>query len=556
MNKPRIILSALAFIAIAANATLKLPSILGSEMVLQQSSKLTIKGTATANAYIRVKATWDNTDFIDTIDANGNFTVTLDIPAVNAENPSEKYTLSIYELKKWGTGYRSLDVKVFSNVQIGEVWLCSGQSNMQMPVDNLWGYGGINNYAEEIQNANYPMIKLFRVTATGKYNHPADDIPVEAGWCACSPSTVGTFSALGYLFGRKLNTELNIPIGLIESAYGGSSAEAWVSYETIKNFPYFKNILTNCEKYDFNRDSLSKYCGYKNEFQIPTLLYNSMIYPLISFPMRGVIWYQGEANAYSQTYYTALMDSLISSWRKDWGINLSFYTVQLAGYYDQVTVQPASNWAKLRWQQWKTAQEMENSGIATAVDIGNQENIHPKNKQEVARRLALLALKNTYGKDVVAEAPVPVKYDFMYKKAKITFNKKIHVRNDSIPAGFLFQDRSYGSFYEGTATLLNDTTIEVSVTRPVRPKAVYYNWADYPIGNIYGENDLPVLPFRTDEMDLINDISEVKAASTNSPQSVYTTDGMLIRENVGDGKATDNLPKGIYIIGDKKKLVK
>ena len=295
----------------------------------------------------------------------------------------------------------------------------------------------------------------------------------------------------------------------------------------------------------------------KNEFQVPTLLYNTMVHPMINFPIRGVIWYQGEANAWGSSYYTALMDSLISSWRKDWGYKFPFYTVQLAAWQTPAEFQENSNWAALRWDQWKTSQQMDSTGMATAVDVGNATDIHPKNKQEVGRRLALIALKNTYGFNVVADAPKPVSYRFEYKKAYITFDKKIHVRNDSVPVGFRFKDRSYKRFYAATAKVVGEKTIEISVSQPLRPSAIYYNWADYPIGNIYGENNLPVLPFRTDQMNLIDDLVGIDNVRTDAGKSnnVYTTDGVLIKSDAGE-QDMENLPKGIYVIGNKKKLVK
>ncbi len=547
--KKTIMLVVATIFAMVANAKLVLPNIYANEMVLQQNAVLNLQGKANPNAYVRFYGSWNKENIDVETDSVGNFSIKVTLP----EASNTAYTMRVTEMKKRGTSFQQTDVKVFNPVYIGEVWLCSGQSNMQMPVQGSWGM--INNYEEEVKNANYPMIKLFQVEISGKCNHPTDSLSVWTSWNSCSPSTVPEFSATAYCYGRELYKELNIPIGLIQSAYGGSNVEAWMSLEAARTIPSLQTTLDKCAKYDFDRDSVKKYLGMANEFQVPTLLYNTMIHPLKTFPIRGAIWYQGEANV-GNTHYSEMMDSLISFWRKDWGYQFPFYYVQLAGYTEAVAVQPASSWATLRWEQWKTLGQMENVGMATAVDIGNQYDIHPKNKQELGRRLALVALKNTYGFDVVAEAPVPIKYDFAYRKAKIIFNKKIHVRNDSIPTGFLFQDKTYRSFYEGTTTLLNDTTIEISVMRPVRPYAIYYNWADYPLGNIYGENGLPVLPFRSDQMDLVDGIEDVRVDKPSSLNNVYSTDGTLLRQDVNESNATDNLPKGIYIIGNKKKYIR
>lgn len=551
MNKIRFIAAFIAFMAIAAKASITLPSYYASGMVLQQKSVFQLKGKSTPNANMMFSASWDNVKVYTNADSEGNFSFKVTVP----EASTKTYALHIYELKKKGNRDVVIASRNITQVYAGEVWFCSGQSNMQMPVQGSWGL--MNNYQEEIKNANYPMIKLLSVAASGKNNHPADDTDLWSNWVACSPSTIPDFSALAYCFGRELYKNLNIPIGLIQCAYGGSNAEAWVSLETARTIPALKTQLDKCAQYDFHRDSVSKYLGIKNEFQVPTLLYNTMVHPMINFPIRGVIWYQGEANAWGSSYYTALMDSLISSWRKDWGYKFPFYTVQLAAWQTPAEFQEKSNWAALRWDQWKTSQQMDSTGMATAVDVGNATDIHPKNKQEVGRRLALIALKNTYGFDVVADAPKPVSYRFEYKKAYITFDKKIHVRNDSVPVGFRFKDRSYKRFYAATAKVVGDKTIEISVSQPLRPSAIYYNWADYPIGNIYGENNLPVLPFRTDQMNLIDDLVGIDNVRTDAGKSnnVYTTDGVLIKSDAGE-QDMENLPKGIYVIGNKKKLVK
>lgn len=551
MNKIRFIAAFIAFMAIAAKASITLPSYYASGMVLQQKSVFQLKGKSTPNANMMFSASWDNVKVYTNADSEGNFSFKVTVP----EASTKTYALHIYELKKKGNRDVVIASRNITQVYAGEVWFCSGQSNMQMPVQGSWGL--MNNYQEEIKNANYPMIKLLSVAASGKNNHPADDTDLWSNWVACSPSTIPDFSALAYCFGRELYKNLNIPIGLIQCAYGGSNAEAWVSLETARTIPALKTQLDKCAQYDFHRDSVSKYLGMKNEFQVPTLLYNTMVHPMINFPIRGVIWYQGEANAWGSSYYTALMDSLISSWRKDWGYKFPFYTVQLAAWQTPAEFQENSNWAALRWDQWKTSQQMDSTGMATAVDVGNATDIHPKNKQEVGRRLALIALKNTYGFDVVADAPKPVSYRFEYKKAYITFDKKIHVRNDSVPVGFRFKDKSYKRFYAATAKVVGEKTIEISVSQPLRPSAIYYNWADYPIGNIYGENNLPVLPFRTDQMNLIDDLVGIDNVRTDAGKSnnVYTTDGVLIKSAAGE-QDMENLPKGIYVIGNKKKLVK
>ena len=473
----------------ASSAKVELPSFYSDNMVLQQKSVMTVKGKANPGATVRFNASWSKKTILTKADASGAFSVKFRVP----EASMKTYTLKFTD----GDGEKTL-----SDVYSGEVWLFSGQSNMEMPVRG-WNGNYINNSEREVYEADkYPMIRLLQVKMSARQNKPADDTELWKTWEICSSKTVPSFSAIAYLFGRELYETLRVPVGLIQSAYGGASAEAWVSMETANTIPEVKKDLEGFAKYNYMIDSIKKHVN-RGEQQIPTLLYNTMLYPLHVLPVKGVLWYQGCTNAWGCPYYTQLMDSLISSWRKLWGYEFPFYYVQLAGYQKQVTVQPESNYAKLRWDQWKSL-SMPRTGMATAVDIGNQNDIHPKNKQEVARRLLLVALNKTYGKkDLVCEAPVPVKCKYSEGKATITFNNKIHVRNDSVAAGFILCDAN-GKYVEGNAKLETPNTISITAPGLGKIKDVRYNWAEYPIGNIYGPTNLPVLPFRTDEMKLVN----------------------------------------------------
>ncbi|MDD7376831.1 MAG: sialate O-acetylesterase [Prevotellaceae bacterium] len=481
-----IVAAVAAGVFVNAYSKVILPSFYADNMVLQQKALMTVKGKAIPNSTVKFKASWDNKTILAKADAQGEFTIKFRVPAASMK----AYKLSFSD----GNGE-----KVLSDVYSGEVWLCSGQSNMEMPVK---GWGMINENDREVADAaKYPMIRFLQVRMFANKNKPADDTELWKTWEICSPQNVEKFSALAYLFGKELYDRLRVPIGLVQSAYGGASAEAWMGLETLKTFPEMKDELEKYGKYNFVNDTIQKYAK-RAEQQIPTLLYNTMLYPLHVLPVKGVIWYQG-CNNVGNSNYTQIMNGLIKSWRNLWGYNFPFYYVQLAGFLKQETVQPESNWAALRWSQWKTL-ELPRTGMATAVDIGNEKDIHPKNKQEVARRLALLALNKTYGKkDLVCEAPAPVKYSFSEGKATLTFNNKIHVRNDSVACGFILCDAN-NKFVEGKAKLENPTTISITGAGLGKITAVRYDWADYPIGNIYGDTNLPVLPFRTDEMPLVN----------------------------------------------------
>lgn len=343
MNKLRYAIFAglAAAASMPSAAKLTLPAYLASHMVLQQKSVMTFKGTATPNSHVRLYTSWNKESITDSVDGDGNFAIKVSIP----EASKTSYFVRLTELRERANGsFLSNDIKVLSDVLVGEVWLCSGQSNMEMPVQ---GWGMVNNNAQEVASANYPYIRLFQVAEVSD-NHPSDVLPVSISWTACTPSSVPGFSAAAYFFGRELYRNLDIPIGLVQSAWGGSNAEAWVSVDKLKTIRTAWTRYSAGEKYEFNKDSVKRYLGWNYENQVPSLLYNKMIYPLKKFPIRGAIWYQGEANAWGSGYYTALMDTLISSWRQDWGYKFPFYAVQLAGYYQQVDVQPNSNWAALR----------------------------------------------------------------------------------------------------------------------------------------------------------------------------------------------------------------
>ena len=232
---------------------------------------------------------------------------------------------------------------------------------------------------------------------------------------------------------------------------------------------------------------------------VPTVLYNAMLYPCHVMPVKGTIWYQGCANVGRADQYSVLFKRMITDWRKLWGEKMPFYFVQLAGYLKPEQLQPQSEWAALRQAQ-ADALQLPYTGMATAIDIGNPNDIHPKNKQEVARRLALLSLKNTYGKkDIIDKAPTAKKCTFSEGTAAIVFSGKLTIKNGNAPQGFIVENAD-GSFSRGTATLQNGNTIVVKTDKAGTPRSVRYDWADCPDGNVYGANDLPVCPFRTDKI--------------------------------------------------------
>ena len=494
-------------LAFPTSAKVTLPAFFTSGMVLQHNTVVSIPCKTTPGADVTVTLSLQSEKIELKADNEGKFTFRLEVPDAST--------------RPFWIRFNDGETTLLNDLYSGEVWLCGGQSNMEMPVQ---GWGCVLNYEQEVANAAYPFIRLLQVSNTLAFSPQEDAAVNNGGWQVCSPATVANFSALAYFFGRELYKKLNVPIGLVYSAWGGTPCESWVSFETAKAVGGFESTLNMYEECNFDRDAILARDPGAEHFQKPTLEYNAMIHPLRIMPIAGAIWYQGENN--------------------------------VSGYQQPVEVQPGSQWAALRWEQQK-ALELDNTGMATAVDVGETDDIHPKNKQEVARRLSLLALKNTYGfTDIIDKAPELKSYSFTNRKAVLTFSAPLTVKEVALPRGFIMQT-STGSFVKGRCTLENDSTISVSGTFTGAPISVRYNWADFPNGNLYGENDLPVLPFRTDQMDgVINDIETVKTDSNDKTVDVVTTDGVVVRRNADHSSATSGLPEGVYIVGSKKVLVK
>lgn len=554
--RPEIILLTLFLIAVTVpqsmRGTLKLPAYYANNMVLQQNTRFVLHGKGVPGRSVRVICSWDKKRIDQAIGEDSTFAIEVTTPAAKME-PCK---IDLYEMiMRDGTPLRFSHHITLSPVYVGEVWLCSGQSNMEMAVT---GWGMKNAEQEKATAESYPYIKLLRVKRTANRTKPSDEEQLDFSWTKCSSSSVKDFSALAYLYGRMLYDSLRVPVGLIECCYGGANAQAWISLEKARQIPALKSQLDTYEGYGFDLTKIRAAGDNIGEQQVPTLLYNTMLHPLKGYPIRGAIWYQGEANA-GNNFYTQLMDTLISSWRQDWGYDFPFYYMQLAGYYEPKDMQMSSWWAKTRQSQLETL-KMPGTGMATCVDIGDPSDIHPKNKQEAARRLALVALRHTYGRNVVAEAPVPIDFQLGYKKAVITFNGPIHIKNDSVPVGFVLRDKTWSNkYYVGKATQVSDSVIEVTTTSMARVRSVYYDWADCPMGNLYGPNELPVLPFSSEET-IINSIGEVRTnASGRSAagiRGIYTADGIRLGDSGEMDKLRPTLPDGIYIIDGKKEIIK
>lgn len=496
-------------LAAEAFADVKLPAVISNNMVLQQGIKVPIWGWAKPGEVIMVR--FAGQVKYAKADTSGKWSVRFDELKAAKKRAGMLMTIS---------GLNTIEIK---NVLVGEVWVCSGQSNMQMTMaktETCW-YGGVMNAEREIAAANYPNIRLFTVEQKTT-EQPQSDCKGE--WLQCSPQTVSNFGAAAYFFGRQLHNELNVPIGLINTSWGATPIEAWMSREVLKsdaNFePIFKRYADDVAKYPQaekeydqkmkeweeadakakteNKPSPEKPPsphgpGHKSS---PAGLYNAMVSPLMPYAIKGVIWYQGEANRSRAYQYRKLFAAMIKNWRDKWGQgDFPFYYVQIAPFKYNKEAELIA--AELREAQLMTL-SVPNTGMAVTIDIGDANNIHPKNKQEAGRRLALWALAKTYGRKLAYCGPI-------YKSMKLDGNKIIlHfdyaenglVCKDEMLKGFTIAGADE-KFVPAEAEIVGDT-IAVSCKEIANPVAVRYGWANNPLCNLYNKEGLPASPFRTD----------------------------------------------------------
>ena len=449
-------------VAMPATAAVKPAAVFCDNMVLQCDAKVPVWGTADSGEQVTVAF---RDQEVSTVAKGGKWVVWLQ--PLKTGDPGELTITAGYTI-------------TIENVLVGEVWVCSGQSNMQ------WSLAAADNAQEEIAAANYPNIRLFTV-ARHVAAEPVDDC--RGRWSACTPESAKGFSAVGYFFGRHLNKELDIPIGLINSSWGGTIAEAWTSRPGLETDQDFKPILQRRDA-GFNP---------KNPNQA-SVLFNGMIRPLLPFAIRGAIWYQGESNRDRAEQYAKLFPAMITDWRKNWGQgDFPFLFVQLAPY--RYGNQPTAL-AEL-WEAQQKTLSLPATGMAVTTDIGNFRNIHPKNKQDVGKRLALWALAKTYGKELVCSGP-------LYESMSIE-DDKIRVKFKHLGGGLVAKDGSLTEFtiagedqkfVEATAAIDGDTIV-VHSDEVAKPVAVRFAWHETPSPNLFNKEGLPASPFRTDDFPMV-----------------------------------------------------
>lgn len=473
-RKPTLLLS-IFIISIAATAQLRLAPIFTDNMILQRNTQASIWGWTTSSKTVTITTSWNNKKYTTKADATGKWKVQVQTP--EAGGP---YTLNFNDGKPL----------TIQNVLIGEVWLCSGQSNMEMPVKGFRGQP-INGSNDLILHSTNKNIRLYTVPRGGTTTPM--DTSKQSTWKEAGLESVSNFSATGYYFGKMLNELLNVPIGLINVSYGGSVAEAWMNESSLKDFADIKIPAKN--------DTI------RQPNKMPTVLYNAMLHPVIGYTIKGVTWYQGESNYERADQYEQLFPALVKLWRTLWNQGeFPFYFAQIAPYsYAQLPpyrVGGKFNSAFLRDAQRKAADKILNSGMAVLTDAGEENSIHPANKKAPGERLAVLALAKTYGlKGFGYESP---SYDSLVINGNIAEVKFKNASSWLTSYGkelLLFEVAGKDKIFYPAKAFIQRSAVLVSSPQVKEPVAVRYAFRDFVTGELYSTEGLPVSSFRTDNWD-------------------------------------------------------
>ena len=436
-----------------------LPAIFSDHMVLQQNAEVTIWGWANPSEEVTVTGSWDKNTVKTKATNLAQWQVKIKTPAAGGP-----HTLTV-------KGYNTIEVQ---DILMGEVWLCSGQSNMEWTTR-----AGVDNAQPEIAKANYPAIRFFTVP---RRSADGAQLDVDAQWVVCTPETMPNFSAVGYFFGQKIHENLKMPVGLINSSWGGTPAEIWVNAKAIAENKALAEAAAKVKE--------EPYGPYQ-----PGKAFNAMIAPLIPYRIAGALWYQGESNTSNPQNYEKLLPALIQNWRTEWGYEFPFYFVQIAPY----SYGDKNNGVLLRDAQRKSL-SVPNTGMVVISDVGNIKDIHPRNKIPVGQRLANWALNKTYGKkDIVFSGP-------LYKSMKVEGNK-IRISFDYAETGLVAKGKELTLFeiagadqqFVPAMAKISGKTVVVSATSVKNPVAVRFAWSDTAEPNLFNKAGLPASSFRTDD---------------------------------------------------------
>jgi len=483
-----------------AHAEIKLPALISDHMVLQADAEAPIWGWAAAGESVAVSV--GPASVKTTAGQDGKWQVML--PKLRAGGPN---TLEV-------KGTNTLSVK---DVLVGEVWLGSGQSTMAMTVNRA------NDFEKETAAANHPQIRMFTVTSKAAATAQAD---CEGAWVVCSPETIARFSATAYFFGRELHQSLDVPVGLINSSVGGTPIESWISPEAQAGPPELQPLLKSLQSIEVSPDPEKAKAKYEQDLatwrlaqrkakaagqplpkrpQDPLVvrerraniggLFNGKIAPLVSYRIRGALWYQGEANSTPDKaqYYRYQLPLLINDWRTRWGYEFPFAWVQLPNFGG-----PGRDWPVVRHAMLDTL-KLPSTGMAITLDIGEEKDIHPKDKQDVGKRLALWALGTVYGKSVPTSGPLPASHERRGNSIVVTVSHTDCglVAKEADLSGFELGDGT--AFKPATAKIEGDKVI-VTSDGVANPVAVRYAWANNPRASLFNGAGLPATPFQLQDI--------------------------------------------------------
>jgi sialate O-acetylesterase len=505
-------LAALILPAFTAKSEVTLPNMLSSHMVLQRNQPIHLWGWADPGE--QVTAALNNATTSTKADALGHWSLYL--PPEKAGGP---YQVTISASNKI----------VLDDVLIGDVWFASGQSNMEFPLLGFPGNADMQNGAEEIRNANQPTLRLLHIR-TKASPYPLDDVntgsnqsptmqgPQDNSWTQCTPETAATFSAVAYLFGREISAKEHVPVGLIDSTWGGTPAEAWISLDSLSAdaslMPVFAQWAEKSkDEADVPRilaaekreDDAAKAAGQPKpqhdwhpnlDSWDPAWLYNGMVAPAINYPVKGVIWYQGESNSDVRraASYERVFPALIEDWRKQWRVgDFPFLFVQISSFKSTAK----ENWPIIREAQRRTL-GLINTGMAVTIDIGNPDNVHPADKQDVAARLALAARNIAYGEQVEDSGPAYRQTGIDGSSISVYFDHAEGLTaKGAAPSGFEVagDDRN---FVKAEAQIQGDHVV-VSSSEVKNPKYVRYGWRNAPDANLFNRAGLPATPFTSEK---------------------------------------------------------
>ena len=515
MMRLLLIATTLALLAPPSRAEVKLHHLFSDHMILPRDVPAPVFGTAAPNEPITV-----------TLAKDGQVATKIEVVADDKGNWQGKLPAT-----PAGTGYtltiKGSDEIKLTDVLVGDVWICSGQSNME------WTVGRLNRDDQGktvAAAATNPMVRLYTVGKRVSME-PQTDIPrteTQGTWLECTPENVLNFSAVGYFFGRDIQKSQNIPIGLISTNWGGTPAEAWTSREALEAVPELKyynetrdkqfDAMTNPKVLEKYEEQVAKWrvaaaAAKENKKPIPrqpqkpgvnqnsaSALYNGMLAPLFKYPVRGAIWYQGESNSNRAQEYRKLFPAMISDWRKHFNSELPFFLVQLAPFSSGNSA--GVNYAELRDAQYFATKTLPKVGSAVISDVGEENDIHPQKKEPVGQRLALSAREIAYGEKIISRGPefksLAVKGDM------VMVNYDLHGSMFADPTGEIvgFQlAGDDGKFLPATAKIEGDS-IALTAAGVETPKFVRYGWVNFakPQLNLFNKEGLPAQPFRTDEL--------------------------------------------------------